>query len=86
MKIVKNPTNLPFDLSLPSNSNEQQQQQQQQHHHHHQGIPVNALQVQPLTRYLLNYYVTNVADLMTVIPLTESPWKTIYFQGINGIR
>ena len=79
MKIVKNPTNLPFDLSLPSNSNEQQQQQQEHHHHHQIGIPVNALQVQPLTRYLLNYYVTNVADLMTVIPLTESPWKTIYF-------
>ena len=68
MKIVKNPTNLPFDLSLPSN-----------HQQHQISIPINALQVQPLTRYLLNYYVTNVADLMTVIPLTESPWKTIYF-------
>ena len=42
MKIVKNPTNLPFDLSLPSNSNEQQQQQQEHHHHHQIGIPVNA--------------------------------------------
>lgn len=43
------------------------------------GIPNTALQVQPLTRYLLNYYITSVADLMTVIPLTENPWKTIYF-------
>lgn len=43
------------------------------------GIPTTALQVQPLTRYLLNYYVTQVADLMTVIPLTENPWKMIYF-------
>lgn len=43
------------------------------------GLPSTALQVQPLTRYLLNYYVTQVADLMTVIPLTENPWKTIYF-------
>ncbi|ODV76866.1 component of the ARGR regulatory complex [Suhomyces tanzawaensis NRRL Y-17324] len=43
------------------------------------GLPSTALQVQPLTRYLLNYYITQVADLMTVIPLTENPWKTIYF-------
>ncbi|CAH2351727.1 arginine metabolism regulation protein II [[Candida] railenensis] len=43
------------------------------------GLPSTALQVQPLTRYLLNYYVTTVADLMTVIPLTENPWKSIYF-------
>ena len=42
-------------------------------------LPSSALQIQPLTRYLLNYYVTHVADLMTVLPLTESPWKTIYF-------
>lgn len=45
----------------------------------HHTIPTTALQVQPLTRYLLNYYITEVADLMTVIPLTENPWKTIYF-------
>ncbi|KAL7664118.1 Zn(2)-C6 fungal-type domain-containing protein [[Candida] zeylanoides] len=43
------------------------------------GLPSTALQVQPLTRYLLNYYVNQVADLMTVIPLTENPWKSIYF-------
>lgn len=42
-------------------------------------VPTTALKVQPLTRYLLNYYITEVADLMTVIPLTENPWKTIYF-------
>ncbi|KAI5961424.1 ARG81 [Candida pseudojiufengensis] len=63
MKPVQNPINLSFDLTLPS----------------HIGIPLTALQVQPLTRYLLNYYVTEVADLMTVIPLTENPWKAIYF-------
>ncbi|CAN3357836.1 arginine metabolism regulation protein II [Diutina catenulata] len=45
----------------------------------HTRIPTTALQVQPLTRYLLNYYITEVADLMTVIPLTENPWKTVYF-------
>lgn len=43
------------------------------------GLPITALQIQPLTRYLLNHYVNHVADLMTVLPLTESPWKTIYF-------
>lgn len=43
------------------------------------GLPTSALQIQPLTRYLLSHYVTHVADLMTVLPLTESPWKTIYF-------
>lgn len=49
------------------------------HAKHDVSVPTTALQVQPLTRYLLNYYVTQVADLMTVIPLTENPWKTIYF-------
>lgn len=49
------------------------------HSKHDVSVPTTALQVQPLTRYLLNYYVTQVADLMTVIPLTENPWKTIYF-------
>ncbi|KAI5954659.1 ARG81 [Candida jiufengensis] len=63
MKPVQSPLNVQFDLTLPS----------------HIGIPTTALQVQPLTRYLLNYYVTEVADLMTVIPLTENPWKAIYF-------
>ncbi|WLF79323.1 arginine metabolism regulation protein II [Lodderomyces elongisporus] len=64
MKTVQNPLRVNFDLGLPK----------QQF-----GIPSTALQVQPLTRYLLNYYVTDVADLMTVIPLTENPWKAIYF-------
>ncbi|RLV94497.1 Arginine metabolism regulation protein II [Spathaspora sp. JA1] len=69
MKIVENPLKLGIDLSLPSTSSTSPQV----------GIPITALQVQPLTRYLLNYYVNQVADLMTVIPLTENPWKTIYF-------
>ncbi|GBL49561.1 hypothetical_protein [Candidozyma auris] len=66
MAIVERPLQpkLGFDISLPKNG---------------VMLPTTALQVQPLTRYLLNYYVTQVADLMTVIPLTENPWKTIYF-------
>ncbi|GEQ66416.1 hypothetical protein JCM33374_g79 [Metschnikowia sp. JCM 33374] len=66
MEIVRNPLQpkLGFDVSLPKNG---------------VLLPTTALSVQPLTRYLLNYYVTQVADLMTVIPLTENPWKTIYF-------
>ncbi|KAK6872291.1 Arginine metabolism regulation protein II, partial [Candida tropicalis] len=66
MSIIKNPIKVSFDLSLPNRDSQIR-------------IPVNALQVQPLTRYLLNYYITEVADLMTVIPLTENPWKAIYF-------
>ncbi|KAM9911384.1 hypothetical protein OXX80_006950 [Metschnikowia pulcherrima] len=66
MKIVRDPLQpkLGFDVSLPKNG---------------VLLPTTALSVEPLTRYLLNYYVTQVADLMTVIPLTENPWKTIYF-------
>lgn len=66
MAIVHGPhqPKLDFDISLPRNG---------------VSLPTTALQVQPLARYLLNYYATQVADLMTVIPLTENPWKTIYF-------
>ncbi|OBA24528.1 hypothetical protein METBIDRAFT_34561 [Metschnikowia bicuspidata var. bicuspidata NRRL YB-4993] len=66
MSIVRSPLQpkLGFDVSLPKNG---------------VLLPTTALLVEPLTRYLLNYYVTQVADLMTVIPLTENPWKTIYF-------
>ncbi|CAK9436808.1 uncharacterized protein LODBEIA_P13300 [Lodderomyces beijingensis] len=66
LKTVQSPLNVNFELSVPKSQS-------------HFGIPTTALQVQPLTRYLLNYYVTEVADLMTVIPLTENPWKAIYF-------
>ncbi|KAG7661989.1 ARG81 [[Candida] subhashii] len=69
MNIVESPLKLGIDLSLPSNSSKSPKV----------DIPTTALQIQPLTRYLLNYYVNEVADLMTVIPLTENPWKAIYF-------
>jgi arginine metabolism regulation protein II len=71
MCIVQNPLQpeLGFDLSIPNLPANSPQV----------GLPTTALQVQPLTRYLLNYYINLVADLMTVIPLTENPWKTIYF-------
>ncbi|GMF07566.1 unnamed protein product [Ambrosiozyma monospora] len=32
-----------------------------------------------MARYLLNYYIRDVADMMTVIPLAKNPWKFIYF-------
>lgn len=43
------------------------------------GIPTTSLNVLPTTRYLLNYYIEDVADMMTVIPLPKNPWKFIYF-------
>lgn len=43
------------------------------------GLPTTALQVNPMTRYLLTYYIECVADMMTVIPLPKNPWKFIYF-------
>ncbi|KAH3903665.1 Arg81p SCDLUD_001313 [Saccharomycodes ludwigii] len=43
------------------------------------NIPTTGLTSHGLTRFLLNYYMQNVADLMTVFPLTSNPWKTIYF-------
>ncbi|ODQ78022.1 hypothetical protein BABINDRAFT_40339 [Babjeviella inositovora NRRL Y-12698] len=42
-------------------------------------LPTTTLQITPLTRYLLKYYLDHVADLMTVIPLLNNPWKNIYF-------
>lgn len=43
------------------------------------GIPTTSLNVHPMARYLLNYYIEDVADMMTVIPLAKNPWKFIYF-------
>ncbi|GAV29371.1 hypothetical protein PMKS-002853 [Pichia membranifaciens] len=43
------------------------------------GIPSTSLNVHPMARYLLNYYIEDVADMMTVIPLAKNPWKFIYF-------
>ncbi|GMF58202.1 unnamed protein product, partial [[Candida] boidinii] len=43
------------------------------------GLPTTSLNIHPMTRYLLNYYIEHVADIMTVIPLPKNPWKFIYF-------
>lgn len=74
MSIIQSPLQpkLGFDVSLPIVKSDVIDNRMM-------GLPTTALQVQPLARYLLNYYITQVADLMTVIPLTENPWKTIYF-------
>lgn len=42
-------------------------------------IPQTGLLVHGLTRFLLNHYINNVADLMTVIPVENNPWKSLYF-------
>lgn len=42
-------------------------------------FPTTALQIHGLTRFLLNYYYKNVADLMMVVALNQNPWKTLYF-------
>ncbi|QFZ29767.1 putative arginine metabolism regulation II [Clavispora lusitaniae] len=63
MEIVRRPPDLAFDVSHPNGL----------------PVPTTAFHVQPLTRYLLHYYVNHVADLMTVLPLTDNPWKSIYF-------
>lgn len=42
-------------------------------------LPTTGLKVHGLTRFLLNYYLQNVVDLMTVVALPTNPWRTIYF-------
>lgn len=42
-------------------------------------IPQTGVLVHGLTRFLLNHYINNVADLMTVIPVENNPWKSLYF-------
>lgn len=42
-------------------------------------IPTTGVHIHGLARFLLNYYLQNVADLMTVVVLPTNPWKTIYF-------
>lgn len=42
-------------------------------------IPTTGLRVHGLARFLLNYYLQNVVDLMTVVALPTNPWRTIYF-------
>lgn len=41
--------------------------------------PTSSLVIHGLTRFLLDYYFRNVADLMTVVALKTNPWKTLYF-------
>lgn len=49
-------------------------------------IPQTGIMVHGLTRFLLNYYINNVADLMTVIPVEKNPWKSLYFpRAINAM-
>ncbi|CCH41954.1 Arginine metabolism regulation protein II [Wickerhamomyces ciferrii] len=45
------------------------------------SIPISntSLQISPLTRFLLQHYINEVADLMTVVAFPKNPWKTIYF-------
>ncbi|SCU90925.1 LAFA_0F00914g1_1 [Lachancea sp. 'fantastica'] len=42
-------------------------------------VPTTGLKSNGLTRFLLNYYLQNVVDLMTVVALPTNPWRTIYF-------
>ncbi|GAV46430.1 hypothetical protein ZYGR_0A00210 [Zygosaccharomyces rouxii] len=42
-------------------------------------LPTTGVQIHGLTRFLLNYYYKNVADLMTVVALNQNPWKKLYF-------
>lgn len=42
-------------------------------------LPTTGLHVHGLTRFLLSYYIQNVADLMTVVALKTNPWKSLYF-------
>lgn len=38
------------------------------------------------TNFLLNHYITNVADLMTVVTVSKNPWKKIFFpRVISGL-
>ncbi|CEP60004.1 Arg81p LALA0_S01e00826g [Lachancea lanzarotensis] len=63
------PTDVPDPsiFNLPSSSNPLLQ------------IPTTGLKAKGLTRFLLNYYLQNVVDLMTVVALPTNPWRTMYF-------
>ncbi|CCC69012.1 hypothetical protein NCAS_0C00220 [Naumovozyma castellii] len=43
------------------------------------NIPASGVNVHGIGKFLLNYYLENVADLMTVVPLSRNPWKKLYF-------
>ncbi|QLQ81793.1 hypothetical protein HG537_0G00470 [Torulaspora globosa] len=43
------------------------------------GPPTTSLVVHGLTRFLLDYYLQNVADIMPVVAIPTNPWKTLFF-------
>lgn len=43
------------------------------------GPPDTSLVVHGLTRFLLDYYLRNVADIMPVVAIPTNPWKTLFF-------
>lgn len=50
------------------------------------GGPANSQFQQPQSRLLLNYYIKNVARVMTVVAHEKTAWKTIYFpRAISAI-
>ncbi|QLL34674.1 hypothetical protein HG536_0H00490 [Torulaspora globosa] len=46
---------------------------------HFVGPPATSLVVHGLTRFLLDYYFRNVADIMPVVAIPTNPWKTLFF-------
>jgi arginine metabolism regulation protein II len=43
------------------------------------NIPTTGLRISSLTRFLLDHYFHNLADIMTVVMFPKNPWKMIYF-------
>ncbi|KAL6939146.1 hypothetical protein ACO0RG_002973 [Hanseniaspora osmophila] len=49
-------------------------------------IPTTGLMTTGFLRFLLNYYLEKVANMMTVIPLPNNPWKHIYLpRALKGL-
>ncbi|CCH62059.1 hypothetical protein TBLA_0G01130 [Henningerozyma blattae CBS 6284] len=45
-------------------------------------VPRTGLLVHGLSRFLLNHFIDNVADLMIVVTVSKNPWKTLYFPRV----